>query len=104
MSKHTPGPWKIAQQYKDEANYPIGAYRIGTDKRDGHDVAVVQCVYREANARLIAAAPELLLALKELLQTAPAFLPESADKWAIDDYAEALKNATKAIAKAEGTD
>ncbi len=94
-TKHTPGPWKIAQQYKDEANYPIGSYRIGTDKRDGHDVAVVQCVYKEANARLIAAAPDLLRALEEI-----ALYPTYGEQ----RHAEIIEIANHAIAKAEGSE
>ena len=56
MSKHTPGPWAISD-YKD------GRYSIVIDN-EGFDVAKVDYPNQEANALLIAAAPELLEALK----------------------------------------
>ena len=55
MSKHTPGPWKIG------APPPNGEQTIGTQQ--GLMVAVATTgagVPTEANARLIATAPELL--------------------------------------------
>ena len=56
-SKHTPGPWWIAGE---------GTIRSGTGKRDRDAgwIADVNWRNRDANARLIAAAPELLDALK----------------------------------------
>lgn len=62
MSKHTPGPWAYA---------PIltGDFAIYADFDGGKKIAVVDA-WRpegEANARLIAAAPDLLFALEELL-------------------------------------
>ena len=48
----TPGPWSYHRE-------PELHYRIGTRKRDGHDTATVQVVFREANARLVAKTPEL---------------------------------------------
>lgn len=58
MSKHTPGPWRVGGkgEYLNQLNIEpcVGvAY--------GHDIELI------ANARLIAAAPELLEALEELL-------------------------------------
>ena len=74
MSKHTPGPWgPISEEYGNcerDIEYP--------DDRD-HCLAVVQCGDPDellANARLIAAAPELLAALEHVLDraTMPGFL------------------------------
>lgn len=63
MSKHTPGPWRIGEGIDDgyeiyaKNGNPIGSVhwtiKAGTEKAPA-----------EANARLIAAAPELLEALK----------------------------------------
>ena len=59
--KHTPGPWKVGSKY------PTDIYA----DRAGHAIAQTcnpqvdgEC---EANARLIAAAPELLLACQNLM-------------------------------------
>ena len=64
MSKHTPGPWKWWTTHE-------GAHRINPHKGG---LVIASCDTRnpfseeqEANARLIAAAPDLLEALKETL-------------------------------------
>lgn len=62
MAAHTPGPWEVA------GNCVRTQYRMGDPDNNGTMVADVG-VYlpeREANARLIAAAPELLDALTDL--------------------------------------
>ena len=89
--KYTPGPWKyipgIVKHYVESEN---GDLRIGIqemDLLDGHSVPA------EANARLIAAAPDLLEAAKLALEKCP--FPVGAMK-----AKEALKNA---IAKTEVT-
>lgn len=64
MSKHTPGPWKAKL-------YLGGAYAIyQTDNNEDElgRIAVVHMIPTMTNASLIAAAPELLEALKSLLQ------------------------------------
>lgn len=61
-TKHTPGPWKVEPRGNLKARQFVeaGEFRI------------VECLTRdqEANAHLIAAAPELLAALKDLLASA----------------------------------
>lgn len=66
MSGHTPGPWVLSQEdpaliYIPHTTDPFGMYAISEHShyRDEED---------EANARLIAAAPELYDSLKELLE------------------------------------
>ncbi|ARG50668.1 TPA: hypothetical protein ACGJ7L_006477 [Pseudomonas aeruginosa] len=54
MSKHTPGPWEIAR-----SPHGITIFEIGPCKPDEYAGAVWLSV-SEADARLIAAAPELL--------------------------------------------
>ena len=61
MSKHTPGPWRVVQ---DPTNLSLQVY--------GQTLALFECWRRSdeqtelANARLVASAPELLEALKEV--------------------------------------
>jgi hypothetical protein len=90
MSGHTPGPWVIEG---DVAALPddIGV-GIVNRKHDGDDWDVAMVHSSAANARLIAAAPDLLAALKALL-----------DKADLNDWnQEAYEAAEAAIAKAEG--
>jgi hypothetical protein len=65
-AKHTPGPWRI---HGCEAGQPICAIgdRVICDQ-DKDEVAVVRynAADCEANARLIAAAPDLLAALEQV--------------------------------------
>ena len=72
MSKHTPGPWEAKHraghdnQYRTEifsAEHGGIATCAWTPKNCGNGVTGT---YREANARLIAAAPDLLEALQHL--------------------------------------
>lgn len=70
MAKHTPGPWTIEKHGRGENG---GIAIDATDPVDGMDFEVcevwglhddrVHCPISRANARLIAAAPELLEAL-----------------------------------------
>lgn len=103
MSKHTPGPWEV-----ERWNWPMemtGRYhRVLNHERfptafipawsepgpfevDGSDEA-------QANARLIASAPELLEALKEIVDAA------DGDGW--NQLDASFKKARAAIAKATG--
>ena len=56
--KHTPGPWALGAESSDETGQVIAA--------DGSHIAYVECDPVAANARLIAAAPDLLSALQAL--------------------------------------
>ena len=79
---HTPGPWKVGQ--RSEGPYPFTV--------EGRDRLVAMVEYEpddatSANARLIAAAPEMLEAIREIL-------------WGDRDTGEEM--AREAFAKAEG--
>jgi len=100
---HTPGPWRF-----ELAIGPHGQKCYHTIKCNEYDyVASTWGKPHEANARLIAAAPELLAALKELLESYERQMHSEYDfpgsPWSAerDNDTEAL-NAMKAIAKAEG--
>lgn len=108
-TKHTPGPWRIETWNYDKATPPREALMVQTD-RDA--VAEVCNIWqnaneverrdveaeKQANARLIAAAPALLAALVELI--------EQLEGIGIPDWHGAeglsLTQARAAIAKATG--
>jgi hypothetical protein len=64
QTKHTPAPWK-ASLYKGGASVIKDVADEGMGQRGGHCIAVMSGggLADDANARLIAAAPELLEAL-----------------------------------------
>ena len=94
MTDHTPGPWTWG---KPRGEDPIGAIfaadrTIVLNLGDGTDYyPTAGTMPKEANARLIAAAPELLEAIKLLLSSS-------------HDYQTGIAEAEAAIAKAEGRD
>ena len=62
--KHTPGPWKVITGAVYTAQSTGKVVPIASmDREAGNGTSLVE---REANARLIAAAPELLKALEEI--------------------------------------
>lgn len=81
-SKHTPEPW---DSYVDEQ----GSWNIFDT--NGHDVV---CVTNEANARLIAAAPELLEALQSLERLFSSMSNDSTETFWIDKARSAIAKAT----------
>ena len=98
MSKHTPGPWRN-DCFMVLAPPNVGNYKGreichtgGHDIRDGNE--------SEANARLIAAAPDLLAACEQLMEYLKLLpLDENNDAaWA----SNAPQLARAAIAKAKG--
>jgi len=96
MSKHTPGPWKAVNQTTStllKQDSPQGRYLFSLKEYPGIPES-------EANARLIAAAPDLAEAVRELLATHPAAYREPGK---IDNRTDnAVKIARAAIAKAAG--
>ena len=65
MSKHTPGPWSINDWPQATTDIAIGA--VGTPMIAKVSLRDVSINEQKANARLIAAAPELLEALNTWL-------------------------------------
>jgi hypothetical protein len=89
MSKHTSGPWVITHS-------PLNGYRV-SDKTGWGVAVVLKDTNDEANARLIAAAPEMLEALE--------MADELIDQLVIDNtdnYAEERAKIRAAIATAKG--
>jgi hypothetical protein len=89
MSKHTPGPW-ASESFEQVAGN--GVFYGGLIVGDDGETVVAQCVMAH-NARLIAAAPDLLEALKAILS----------DGLHCDVVPHLHEKARAAIAKAEGS-
>jgi hypothetical protein len=67
MSKHTPGPWTIADEW-DGTSIKAGQFYVThTIQSCGFHETEVDKAVTQANARLIAAAPDLLEACKAAL-------------------------------------
>jgi hypothetical protein len=92
-SKHTPGPWRIARYNHEDEEARL---EMDCNHPDGWRWSGWIGVRTEANARLIAAAPDMLDALKGLLD----FI--EIEQLRMD--ADALQIARAAIAKAEARD
>lgn len=92
---HTPGPWVI--RTLENFGFNVVHY-VGGDK---FDILRVAKTSEEANARLIAAAPELLAALQALFNSYKN-LADSGDAgyWSIEDQPEG-KQALAALAAAQ---
>ena len=78
MSKHTPGPWKAVNQTTStllKQDSPQGRYLFSLKEYPGIPES-------EANARLIAAAPDLLAFVEEVVRTYEGFSypPRMADE------------------------
>jgi len=89
MSNHTPGPWKVSRRfdvYQDTQTPGVGGTFVASTKGISELPESVNEVC-EADAKLIAAAPELLKALQDIL---------------IFDSALSQENARAAIRKAIG--
>lgn len=100
---HTPGPWETKRAATPEAFPQFGVY---AENGNGHDLAHAVShgtdththAETEANARLIAAAPDLLAALRRLVDC-----QDEQDQTAFFmRFDSACNNAQEAIAKAEG--
>lgn len=93
--KHTPGPWRSENQFSCKILNENGVCVAVPHGPEGRWVDVKE--EHEANARLIAAAPELLEALKSIMEELEKDTPTSIYK-----ISELIIKGNKAIAKAEG--
>lgn len=83
MSKHTPGPWIAGQQINPEGK-ALPMFDIWTNSDKPRYIGEIP---KAENARLIAAAPDLLAALKMALEA-----PDNDRSWE-DDAIAAIKKA-----------
>ena len=88
--KHTPGPWS-AEEYDKLSEFSINAAKRQIARTNGHNLDVDE---HEANAHLIAAAPELY----EALQYIQRWLNETG----LDVHQSVPQMINAALAKAEG--
>lgn len=96
---HTPGPWKAVDAFVE--NNP-NRWLVARGGWGGPNIA--DCgPGAEADARLIAAAPELLAAIEDLLFTAEALRDDCESHDGICGDPESFKIARAAIAKATGS-
>lgn len=86
QSKHTPSPWSLEKVGDD--------FSVVNREHEGDDWDIATVHSTEANARLIAAAPELLEALEIMLKYAESYLAPS--------DGPIFETARAAIAKARG--
>lgn len=108
MTKHTPGPW---ERFGVTEDYEYGSHYIPVKNGDGIQVAMVD-VYNpgiqeaEMNADLIAAAPQLLLALEQMVLLVNDILKSNASgSLIVQNYnrlADAPVLSSQALAKANG--
>lgn len=104
QKEHTPGPWQVSQSldYFDEGATVVRTVNIPRGCARGLVVAVLtktdEC---SANARLIAAAPELLEALRETLDELESIRDALSHPRPTSESA-VCHRARLAIAKAEG--
>ncbi|MCD8349104.1 MAG: hypothetical protein LUC93_00645 [Planctomycetaceae bacterium] len=92
--KHTPGPWEIIPVGDGLVKMAIGHKGVSILTVVGEDVTPFGAVFKEEDARLIAAAPDLLGACEKLV-------------WASSgncdcDIAAIIEEGKAAIAKAKG--
>ena len=94
--QHTKGPW---MSFYDGTL--VIAEGDGACVASLRDTEVETIAERRANAHLIAAAPELLEALKHVVAAERAFIEDTSAAWD-DEVGKAVIAAEAAIAKAEG--
>ena len=110
MSKHTPGPWSV-REYSADIQIIAGNFREPALVRRivgaSNDCQTALRIEQAANARLIAAAPELLEALRDALAAMEHMgdVMNGMDIVTDEDEAHfpAFAKARAAITKAEGT-
>lgn len=68
MSAHTPAPWEL--------RYSVGGYWFIDHEQGGENYTLTALECKEANARLITAAPDLLAAARCALADLEGMLPE----------------------------
>ena len=97
MSKHTPGPWKVGMAFDNYGETEIAIEHMTPAGNLVVAVALGGLQGQDANARLIAAAPDLLAALQAIVKS----LVDQDDEGMIE-HAQQMIDARAAIAKSTG--
>ena len=92
---HTPGPWRYRRTYSNGEEVGCAVMPMG------YDLSTSNLDENEANARLIAAAPELLAACQSLMR-AEGMQRGDRDGCTMGEISQAIDAARAAIAKALG--
>ena len=100
MTKHTPGPWSSNGSTITKSNGLRVRVMSPTAAAPEAWSDIVKTLH--ADARLIAAAPELLEACKEMLEAYAPHAMDTVEKFGPDALHSAVKLAQQAIKKAEG--
>lgn len=112
-AKHTPGPWRYTQgdgrnqhnglQVWKDGHNAVASPRICEIKNATYPVYQISQSEQEANARLIAAAPDLLAEAKCAVEALDAFLAKGPGfPLSQDGICFVIRSLERAIAKAEG--
>lgn len=97
MSKHTPGPWQVGMAFDNYGETEIAIEHMTPAGNLVVAVALGGLQGQDANASLIAAAPDLLAALQAIVKS----LVDQDDEGMIE-HAQQMIDARAAIAKATG--
>lgn len=105
MSRHTPGPWAFIVSDLKSTGFKRKHWQVGQEGQESLGVALA-FGESEANARLIAAAPELLEALKALESAVVSYgihRSKESPQWLekTSQLFKAITHAREAIAKAD---
>ena len=104
-AQHTKGPWKIMQCLPRVPQYDGQTETVIVDENNRNILNRSSIFEEAANAQLIAAAPEMLEALKyaaELVEVARRYFPKSVRNSDTFQLENTCATIGKAIAKAEG--
>lgn len=99
IAKHTPGPWAAFYKHKYD-EWQVSVPERGSSMKRALFQQGVLTEHPEADARLIAAAPELLAALIDLVELADAAMQQANSDGAEYQRNDELHDARAAIAKA----
>lgn len=95
-AKHTPGPWQVGPVFDNYGTLEVIIEHMTPAGNLVVAVALGGLAGQDANAHLMAAAPDLLEALRDLEAMAERYRPPG------NSMPDAQKKARAAIAKAEG--
>ena len=108
-TKHTPGEWEVSREtaidYRPNCIVGADGGSLVAWCAGGGPKRAIMGPEEDANARLISAAPDMLEALKQAMETLKAFDPgdpATETGWKHDELCDAWVSCRAAIAKATG--